>query len=149
MTTVDELEARGIVSLRGIHYFVHDASGEIVRTGTCPRGMLRIQNRSGETALEGMADDATQYYDVRDKVLRQKPVIEPVIDKEYVVADGIDEISLSGLPVPCVVHINGEDIPVDDGSLELSIDQPGVYRVRVSAKYHIQWRGKIEARAQS
>lgn len=39
-------------------YIVHDAAGNILRTGQCPDDQLELQARSGENVIEGEADDA-------------------------------------------------------------------------------------------
>jgi hypothetical protein len=44
-----------------VHYTVFDpATGEILRSGTCPADMLRLQAGSGEAVIEGDADDQAE-----------------------------------------------------------------------------------------
>lgn len=43
-------------------FFVHDAEGNILRTGSCSEGDLAMQAGEGETVVEGVADDATQKF---------------------------------------------------------------------------------------
>lgn len=38
-------------------FIVHDAAGNILRTGSCPVDHLALQARAGETAIEGEAND--------------------------------------------------------------------------------------------
>lgn len=52
-------------------FFVHDAEGNIVRTGVCADEDLRLQAREGQTVVEGEANDATQKF--VDGVLVDKP----------------------------------------------------------------------------
>ena len=44
-----------------ILFVVHNALGEILRSGSCPASMLSIQAEEGQFVVEGVADD-TQYY---------------------------------------------------------------------------------------
>lgn len=41
-------------------FIIHDADGNILRTGSCPEDMLAMQAGNGEYVIEGIADDATQ-----------------------------------------------------------------------------------------
>ncbi len=41
-------------------YIVHNAAGTILRTGECPDDQLALQARTGETVIEGEADDRCQ-----------------------------------------------------------------------------------------
>ena len=41
-----------------MNYIIHDPSGQILRTGSCPADHLELQAREGETAIEGEANDA-------------------------------------------------------------------------------------------
>jgi len=43
-------------------FFVHDAEGNILRTGTCSDDDFLLQAGEGETVLEGEADDETQIF---------------------------------------------------------------------------------------
>jgi len=53
-------------------------------------------------------------------------------DATTVVADGVTEIVLSGLPIPCSVVVDGDQtIVVEDGSLEFSADAIGTYAIVV------------------
>jgi hypothetical protein len=40
--------------------------------------------------------------------------------------------SLSSLPVPCVVKVDGKPVTVEDGALELEGGTPGVYRIEIN-----------------
>jgi hypothetical protein len=50
-----------------------------------------------------------------------------------VVADGTDLFTLSGLPNPSTVLVDGTPYEVTDGVFEVSFDLPGSYRVQVEA----------------
>lgn len=122
-------------------------TGEILRT--CKTANPKMQAGPGERTLLGVANDETQYVDVVRRVVADKPPIQPVFSKPAVLADGIDELVLSNLPKPCTVRILGDKIIVKDGVLELSIDQPGRYRIIMTAACHLAWEGYLEAQSPS
>ena len=52
-------------------FIVHDAAGNILRTGSCGDNDLVLQAGNGEVVVEGVADDATQRFS--GGVLATKP----------------------------------------------------------------------------
>ncbi|MFM2045237.1 MAG: hypothetical protein RLY86_3813 [Pseudomonadota bacterium] len=69
-----------------------------------------------------------------------RPVL-PDFDKTAILADGIDTATLSGLPDPCTVTVNGQDHSVTGGVLELDADHPGTYRVEIR---HFPYRDFVQ-----
>lgn len=54
-------------------------------------------------------------------------------------------VVLSSLPRPgCEVRIAGQRYTVEDGVLEWSTSQPGVYAITVKAFPYLDWNGKVE-----
>lgn len=41
-----------------MNFIIHNAAGQILRTGSCPEDHMQLQAREGETAIEGEANDA-------------------------------------------------------------------------------------------
>lgn len=66
-----------------------------------------------------------------------RPATTPTQDKEQVAADAVDVATITGLPDPCMVSIVGPvpvpAIEVAGGSLEVTFDYPGKYRVNIEA----------------
>lgn len=57
-------------------------------------------------------------------------IIPVTSDKTDIIANGIDKVTFSNIPIDTIVTIDDEDIAeVTDGSLELTIDTPGEYHV--------------------
>lgn len=114
------------------NFIIHDTLGQILRTGSCPDSMVADQLQPGETAIEGAANDLTQY--IAGGIVTNKPAIGAVIDKTTVTANGIDFCTISGLPNPSHISVigGGASIAADviDGAIELTFDTPGAYRVR-------------------
>jgi hypothetical protein len=44
-----------------MNFIIYNNIGEILRTGSCPEEMFLIQAQDGETVIEGVANDFTQY----------------------------------------------------------------------------------------
>jgi len=69
---------------------------------------------------------------VNNGVLEDKASLTATWDSTTVVADGVAEIVLSGLPVPCTAIIDHEQtVVVTDGSLEFSADVAATYSIIV------------------
>ncbi len=67
---------------------------------------------------------------VLDGVVIPRPTLS-AFDKTSIAADGIDTATLSGLPDPCTILINGQEHTVTGGTLDLDADRPGTYRVEI------------------
>lgn len=63
-------------------------------------------------------------------IVTPRPVL-PGFDKTSILADGTDTATLSGLPDPCIVHVNGATHSITGGTLELDADYPGIYQVEI------------------
>lgn len=55
-----------------MRFLVHNAVGKILRTGSCPEDHIQLQAGIGETAIEGEANDSTDY--IVDGVVVTLPV---------------------------------------------------------------------------
>jgi hypothetical protein len=55
----------------------------------------------------------------------------------------LDARTLTGLPIPATLHIDGETYEVDDGTAELDFILPGTYRLRVVAWPYRDWEEKL------
>jgi len=64
-----------------VNFYVHDAAGEILRTGTCPADSLMQQAEAGETVRMGVADDLTQQFNTTTMQLENKPVYVPALQE--------------------------------------------------------------------
>ena len=65
-------------------------------------------------------------------------------DKQTIDADGVDEATLSGLPIPCTVTVDKDDIIVTDGSFEFSASSVGNYRVIVDEVAYLRQEWTID-----
>ena len=87
----------------------------------------------------------TRYID-ENEVIRDRPKMSPQTDKEVVAADGVDVVTISGLPTPCVAEIGEQTVTVEDGVLELTFDTPGDYLVKLSAHPYVNGEVTVYAR---
>ncbi|MFV3131961.1 hypothetical protein [Niveispirillum sp. KHB5.9] len=69
-----------------------------------------------------------------------RPIL-PQFDKTSILADGTDIATLSGLPDPCTVLVNGEEHTITGGTLELDADYPGTWRVEIR---HFPYRDFVQ-----
>tara|TARA_R110002012_G_scaffold292732_2_gene488011 strand:- start:864 stop:1268 length:405 start_codon:yes stop_codon:yes gene_type:complete len=113
------------------HYIAYDSEGRIHRSGICAKSDLKLQAGTDLSVLvvDDRVDDSKFY--VVDGAIVEKGTIVATLDKETIYADGVDEAVLSPLPVPVTVWIDGEDVLVEDGSFELSVNTVGPYHIVV------------------
>ena len=104
-----------------IDYVIHDASGRILRYGDCQEETLDYQHKeTGETILVGTGT-FNDYVDIDSGTILSRPE-NPC---------NLNGSTLTDVPMPCTVQINGVDYEVDDedNTLELDFTNPGVYKV--------------------
>lgn len=113
---------------------IYDVIGRILQITTCPQEMLSIQKiPEGGGYVEG-AFENTIYH-----VIAGVPTLRPAITPSII------STTISNLPVPCSVRVNGETIEVPDGTLELAFEVPGTYPFKVVAWPYLDWEGVINA----
>ena len=83
------------------------------------------------------ADYETEYYD--GVMVKARAPVNAEFDATMGIVGSV--LTLSELPIPCMLQINTEQVEVDDGSLELELEYAGVYLVQaIEAKYEMkQW----------
>lgn len=109
------------------HFASYDpATGKMYQYGTCSDGDLGIQPG---TVIECGPEvrDSTHY--VLSGVVTARGTLTATLDKATIVADGVDTATLSPLPNPCEVSVNGSPVTVTDGSLEVTAALVGTYRI--------------------
>lgn len=127
-----------------IDFIVHDADGRILRKGTAPSTMVSIQAGVGEHAIEAVGDDVAQY--VSDGVVTDKPPMPITIDKTTVSADGVDVVTIAGVPVGAICKIASmAEAVVNDGTIELSFDSIGDFMVTISAFPYLDYEVMVSA----
>lgn len=129
-------------------YVVHDAKGTILSTISGPGKEygVSVLDKQGDLWLFDPLllnlDPNTYCVDVDAIPKKIVPKLAIVLkqDKKTIIADGVDESVISGIPEGANVSIvlNGQaemmSCPVTDGKIEVSSDVPATYLVTVTAQ---------------
>ena len=116
-----------------VKYVVYNRNtGEIECSGICAAQDLKLQKRGKsvlQTDIQNVSD--LTHYVLNGKVT--KKLTNPVIlSKNILIADGIDSVIISNLPLS-IVRISDTDYEIFDGKLEFTLDLPGVYPISIKA----------------
>lgn len=65
--------------------------------------------------------------------------------KAKIAPDGVEVVTLSGLPVPCRVEVGVDEYEVTDGVFEWGTRRAGTYPLRVVAFPFLDWEGTVTA----
>lgn len=92
-----------------------------------------LNQQDGTFCLDGWSDLQADYYDGTEIVPR--PTFTPSADKESIKADGVEVITISGLP--SAMNEFRLDGPAYDaweqmGDVQLTVNLPGTYTLRIS-----------------
>lgn len=97
----------------------------------------RHKGRSGPLVpYDGECGTETHY--VCDGSVISRPVLTPGHER---IPGGF---RLLGLPIPCVVHVDGRTYEVDDGELEWITTVSGIRQVRVEAWPYLEWSMEVQ-----
>lgn len=77
--------------------------------------------------------------------IKPRPVFD-LPDLVEIAADGSDSHQIAGLPDPCLVRIDGEEISVEGGELTIAADMPAEYEIRFVQWPYIEHVLKVIAR---
>ncbi len=118
-------------------YIIYNTTtGEIIRTGFAPADQIAAQAGPGETAVPGVtANDVSDRWDLATGSPVSKDPL-PGAALFAVPADGTTTVDFPGLPNPATVTVTGpvsDSFTVTDGSLSLTFDTPGSYKVEINA----------------
>jgi hypothetical protein len=109
-------------------FCVADLGGRILRSG---RGQASAHSRQagpGELLYPFRADPRTQY--IVDGEAQDRPTMNVTADKQSIIADGVDEITFTGIPIGSALILDGEVYNITEPTLELTVDRPGPYVAR-------------------
>jgi len=115
-----------------IYTTFHDASGRITGTLQSDADTAKLNRKLNPNFVAGKFDPDTHY--VKDGVATARQA-NPA---------KLTGLSITGLPKPSVVTVEGVDYDVTDGQADLSFDQPGTYTVRVSSWPYLNKEFKVE-----
>ncbi|MBB4001604.1 hypothetical protein [Aurantimonas endophytica] len=94
--------------------------------------------------FDGLIDLFTGHH-ISEGCLTKRPVMEALVSKSDIKADGKHKAVIRGLPRPCVVRIDGQPIERKGGTITLTADVPATYRVEVDHWPYLPWSAEIVA----
>lgn len=134
------------------NYIIFDTSGKIVKTVRCPESMKQYQKTApSDVIIEGVAKDTESYVDVNTKTLVEKQSFDFSSEDRECVADGVDSVTFSGLPVGCEINVCcakwgvDDNLNITDGELIFSTNYAGVYYLKFYAPFYKAKRVSIHA----
>jgi len=126
------------------NFIVYNSIGEILRTGICPDEMVDIQAQTGESVMEGIANDVTQY--ILDGIVIDKSAMSLSTDKIIITANGVDASITTGLPNPSDIYVNNmKQGTITDGVLEFTADTPGTYKIKIMSFPYFDYEFEVIA----
>lgn len=107
-------------------------SGKILRHMVGVEGSYENLLYENEGVIDGI--HSADFFYVADGVAVDRPSNPSVADKTSINADGLDAVTISGIPTGSIVMMKGHGIwVVDDDVFELTVDTPGEYVVVVDS----------------
>ncbi len=127
--------------MSGLIYHINTETGQIVAKQTADPDPAINALISPEPGCELIADDSDypggMYWHDGESFV-QKTELACDFDRTTITADGMDEVTLSGLPQELVtVFVGDDEVDTDSGELVLSFTTPGGYMVRMELAPYI------------
>jgi len=115
-----------------------EITGDITRvvTGPADVGILNSKNTELPLQITDSIENNKYYVDitVTPHELKQKISLPFTLSSSTLIADGIDEIAITGLPNPVTVTWPDNLVEeVTDGIIEFSVDQVGTYTITIES----------------
>lgn len=132
-----------------MHTIIDKDTGEILGHFSCTNEVFDDFVAAFPTEHEvirdgGMYDGALWYHDLVNTFL-PRPEISVEPSKTMFMADGMDSIAISGLPIPSTIKVDTEEYMIEDGEFEFTVDMPGVFHITCKAFPHIPKTWVVEA----
>lgn len=126
-------------------FSVYDlASGRVLWNGSCTQPEdIQLQVTEEWGVIEKTIDPQTHYIAPSGEEL-DRPSLEG-FDKTAILADDADTAKIEGLPIPCVVRVDGIDYVVADGTFELTSSMPASYVVEIDHFPYLPFKQEITA----
>lgn len=127
-------------------------TGEITAIGSCQLMDLEKQVTNQNEQVLGLDEshidirDNTHYIDISVNQIVEKMKLDVSISKLQMNSDSIDSCTISNIPNGVdVVWENKTKEPIIDGSLEISCNQPGIYKIALSGIKYLKEEITLEA----
>lgn len=116
-----------------IFVIIDTVSGRILQSGIAPEGppVELIEDPVTQELIEVDRQYSCNHHWFDGVTFQERVLLAAGWDTQTIDADGVDTATLTGLPVPCQVHVDGVPYDVDDGSFEFTAVAPGDYHIWV------------------
>ncbi|TWB20683.1 hypothetical protein FBZ89_10682 [Nitrospirillum amazonense] len=117
-------------------FVTYDATGRIHAWGdlAVPDDLvdqnIAAQARDGLKAMHGMGHPDTHH--VVDGAIEERPSLPMTADKVQIAADGIDAVTLTGLPTGAIVTLDAQSATADGATMAITTTLPGRHQVSVT-----------------
>lgn len=108
-------------------------------------GMGSLSESSEGGLIEGIFDYQTQYIDPITKTPTARPPMPVFLDRDQILADGEDTANLTSVPYNAVLTFENEDHTVTSGSVALTLEDAGIYKLGLTCFPYQDWSGQITA----
>jgi hypothetical protein len=122
---------------------IYNTSGRILRSITAPREIMPLQCAMGESFLFGDAVD-TDHYVSQGEIL-PRPVMPIQCDKTTVRADGVDSITLTGIPIGADITLGDQQTTALDPQIIITCDIQGKYELLIRLWPYLDYSGVVDA----
>lgn len=121
-------------------------TGKILKTGFCPNSLLlnQVPDINIHGVFEGVANDTIQYI-VSGEIIVNKPINPATITKLTMTANAIDTVTVSNLPNPSSVVLEGVNYTVTDGAFGFTVDTVGIYTIKVMSFPYLDKEFRVNA----
>jgi hypothetical protein len=94
--------------------------------------------------FDGLIDLFIGHY-ISEDCLTKRPVLGALVSKSGIKANDKDKAVISGLPKPCTILVDGQPFERKGGTITLTADVPGTYRIEVDQWPFLPWSTEIVA----
>jgi len=118
-----------------IQYVIFDGDGRILQTGSCPEEMLDLQAGPGREVMEGGAGVTSYSHYVANGEIVERPGMGISVSKITLVADGSDEVAITGVPAGAQLSIDGPvvaDAIADGEPISITSVHAGIYVIQAT-----------------
>lgn len=124
---------QGTNNMENKNYIEIGENGRIIGNHNIHPEMLDLNPQMN--LMEGSADPATQY--IKNGQITGRPIQQTKLTG----------LTLTDLPVPCAIFINGQSYECDSEAVELEFDQPTLYEISVESWPYQSWSTMYENQA--
>jgi hypothetical protein len=119
-----------------LYAIIEQATGRVVATGAADAGAITTTVLpEGQAILIDVPEEATgatHHYDYGVGGLVPRPPMPCVLDKTIILADGVDEAVVSGVPDSAYCQVRDQMADAEDGTLEFSSEVEGEFAVSIT-----------------